>query len=522
MSKIEAIKAEKVGLDVGPDIERYAREGWESIPADDRDARLKWWGIFYRKQTPGYFMMRIRIPNGIATAAQLREIGAIAREHGRDTLDITTRQQVQLRWIRIEDIPSVIERLRAVGLVTLQTGMDNIRNVVGCPVAGLTPNELFDASRVAREFNDLFVGNREFTNLPRKLNVTITGCLDNCTHTETQDIAFVPARKHLDGLQVQGFNVAVGGKMGSGGYRVATPLDVFVRPSQAARVAGEIALLFRDHGSRDARNHARLAFLVEKWGTPRFRAELEKRLGCTLDTAGQDARGDQQTDHLGVWRQRGPNTNYVGLLVPVGRAKGRQFEQLATLAEEFGSGELRLTVSQNVIIPGVHDRRLPELLEQPLLREWKPDPGEVARGTVSCTGKDFCALALIETKDYALDLVNVLDTKIRDHKRHVSVHWSGCSAGCGNHQASDIGFQGRRTRVDGEIIDTVDVFIGGSSGPNAVPGVCIMENVPCAELPQLAEFLLRYGDLRQLRDQLHTAEGARQAAVVATTGRETQ
>jgi len=515
MSKIEAIKAEKAGLDVGPDIARYAREGWESIPTDDRDARLKWWGIFYRKQTPGYFMMRIRIPNGIATSAQVREIGAIAREHGRDALDITTRQQVQLRWIRIEDVPSIIERLRVAGLVTLQTGMDNIRNVVGCPVAGLTPNELFDASGVSREFTDLVVGNREFTDLPRKLNVTITGCLDNCTHTETQDIALTPARRTVAGLEVAGFNVAVGGKMGSGGYRVATPLDVFVRPVEAACLAGEIARIFRDHGSRDARNHARLAFLIEDWGIPRVRAELERRLGRCLEPAGEDARGDQQSDHLGVWRQRGSNLNYVGLLVPVGRAKGSEFERLAALSEEFGSGEVRLTVSQNVIIPNVHDSALPRLLEQPLLRHWKADPGEVARGTVSCTGKDFCALALIETKDYALDLVEVLDTRVRDHRRRVSIHWSGCSAGCGNHQASDIGLQGRRTKVDGEIIDAVDIFIGGSSGPNAAPGVCVMENVPCTELPKLAEFLLRYGDLRQLRDQLHTAEGVRQAAVAA-------
>src|SRR3990170_464731 len=166
MNRIEAIKAERDGLDVGADLPQYAREGWEAIPDDDRDTRLKWWGIFYRKQTPGHFMIRVRIPNGIATAEQVRAIG---------------------------EIPRILERLRAVGLVTLQTGMDNVRNVVGCPVAGLTPNELFDASPVAREFTSMFVGDRAFTNLPRKVNVTITGCLDNCAHAETQDIALVPA-----------------------------------------------------------------------------------------------------------------------------------------------------------------------------------------------------------------------------------------------------------------------------------------------------------------------------------------
>ncbi len=501
MNKIEGIKAAQDGLDVEASIEQYAREGWESIPEDDRDARLKWWGIFYRKQTPGYFMMRIRIPNGIASSEQVREIGAIARECGRDMVDITTRQQIQLRWIRIEDVPAIIERLRAVGLVTLQTGMDNLRNVIGCPVAGLTPNELFDASPVAREFSDLFVGNRAFTNLPRKMNVTITGCLDNCAHAETQDIGLVPACRIVRGIAVDGFNVMVGGKMGSGGYTVATPLDVFVRPSEAAAVAGEIALIFRDHGSRKARSRARLAFLIEDWGISQFRAELERRLRRSLDTAGEDARSERHTDHIGVWRQRGENINYVGLLVPVGRARGSQMEDLARLADRYGNGEVRLTIGQNAILPGVHDDQLTDLLAEPLLRVWRADPSEVARGTVSCTGKDFCSLALIETKDYALDLVQVLEKRVRGNNAPVSIHWSGCPASCGNHQVADIGLQGKRARVDGEVIDAVDVFLGGSSGPNAVPGVKVMENVPCEELPRIAEFLVRYGDFKQLREQ---------------------
>jgi ferredoxin-nitrite reductase len=196
--------------------------------------------------------------------------------------------------------------------------------------------------------------------------------------------------------------------------------------------------------------------------------------------------------------------NYVGLLVPVGRAKGSQFEELARLSRSYGSGEVRLTIGQNAIVPNVHDDRLPALLEEPLLRVWRSDPSEAARGTVSCTGKDFCSLALIETKDYALDLVAALEKRVRGHNKPVSIHWSGCPAGCGNHQVSDIGLQGRRTRVDGEIIDAVDVFVGGSSGPSAAPAVKVMENVPCSELPNVAEFLLRYGDFKGLRSQLHS------------------
>src|SRR5437879_5758151 len=211
-------------------------------------------------------MMRIRIPNGISSAAQLRTIGRIANRVGRGIADITTRQQIQLRWIRINDVPQILDELREVGLVTLQTGMDNIRNVVGCAVAGLTPNELFDASPVARAFTDTFVGDVAYTNLPRKFNVTITGCRENCTHAETQDVALVPATKSLGGETVSGFNVLVGGKNGSGGYRIATPLDIFVPPEEAPELCSAIALLFRDHGSREARNKVRLAFLVEEWG----------------------------------------------------------------------------------------------------------------------------------------------------------------------------------------------------------------------------------------------------------------
>src|SRR3989441_1632879 len=265
VNKIEQIKAEKGGLEVGRDIPRYAELGVDAIEEGDLE-RLKWWGIFFRKHTPGHFMMRIRIPNGITSAAQLRTIGRIANRVGRGIADITTRQQIQLRWIRINDVPQILDELREVGLVTLQTGMDNIRNVVGCAVAGLTPNELFDASPVARAFTDTFVGDVAYTNLPRKFNVTITGCRDNCTHAETQDVALVPATKSLGGETVSGFNVLVGGKNGSGGYPIASAVGDIVAPAGAPGLCSAIVLLFRDHGSREARNKGRPPFLGAEGG----------------------------------------------------------------------------------------------------------------------------------------------------------------------------------------------------------------------------------------------------------------
>src|SRR5262249_24766061 len=235
MNKIEALKAEKDGLDVQEDLVRFAREGWKTIGDDDKE-RLKWVGVFMRRPTPGHFMMRIRTPNGIVGSDQLRLLAQITRESGRDVADITTRQQLQLRWVTIERVPEIIARLEAAGPSSLQTGMDNIRGIIGCPATGLTPTELIDTAPIAREFQRIFLGNKEFTNLPRKFNVTITGCREHCTSGETQDISMTPALSGRDGEETAGFNLAVGGKQGSGGPVVAKPLDAFVRPDEAAEV----------------------------------------------------------------------------------------------------------------------------------------------------------------------------------------------------------------------------------------------------------------------------------------------
>jgi ferredoxin-nitrite reductase len=500
VNRIEQIKAEKNGLDVGRDIPRFAEAGWEAIDEPDLE-RLKWWGIFFRKHTPGHFMMRIRITNGITSAAQLRAIARIANRSGRGVADITTRQQIQLRWITMRDVPAILDELRGVGLASLQTGMDNIRNVVGCPVAGLTPNELLDASPAARAFTGRFVGDPAYTNLPRKFNVTITGCRENCTHAETQDLALVPATRAEDGDGTPGFNVLVGGKNGSGGYRIATPLDVFVTPDEAAELASAVVLTFRDHGARDARNKIRLSFLIEEWGEAKFRDALEGRLGRPLDPAGADARLPKATDHVGIFRQKDAHLSYAGLLVPVGRISGDQLAEVARLAEVYGTGEVRLTPDQNVIVPNVPDTRLGRLTTEPLLKVLRYDPSEIMRGLVSCTGIEFCNLGVIETKSRALQVARGLEAKIH-HGRPVRLHWSGCPAGCGNHTVADIGLVGTKTKVEGKAVDAVDVFVGGSSGPHATQGIKILESVPCESLPQVLEGLVRYVEADKVRKQL--------------------
>ena len=500
MNKIEEYKREKDGLDILEDIPRYAAEGWEKITDGDKE-RLKWAGVFFRRQTPGNFMMRLRMPNGMSSAEQFRTIAHISEEFGKGFADITTRQQIQLRWFKIEHVPEIWRRLETVDLVSLQTGMDNIRNVVGCPVAGLTPNELFDASPVARAFSRQFVGNREFTNLPRKFNVTITGCKEACIHAEAQDIALTPATKEIGGAEIKGFNVAVGGKMGSGGFRIASPLNLFVTAEEATAVCSHIVLIFRDHGARELRTKARLAFLIENWGVEKFRGELERRVDRPLASAGKDQRTPKHTDHVGVFRQKQAGLNYVGLAVPVGRMTSEQMLQIAELAEIYGNGQIRLTVGQNIIIPNVPDSRIGELTKEPLLQELRYDPSEVMRGLVSCTGMDYCHFALIETKGWALKTARVLEAKL-GKTQPLRMHWSGCPAGCGNHAVADIGLLGKNIKINGEVVEAVDVFAGGAAGCEANFPVKIMEDVPCEDLPDVIAGLAKHGAFKAMRQQL--------------------
>jgi len=496
VNKFEEIKAARDGLDVWPDVERYAREGWEAISDDDK-ARMKWYGIFFRKHTPGFFMLRVRIPNGIASAAQARALAGIARDYCRGEAHITTRQQVQLRWLRIEDVPDVFHRLAAVGLDSRQTGMDNIRNVMGCPLAGLSGHELFDASAIVREFTSRFVGNREYTNLPRKFNVAITACPENCLHLESQDVALVPAEKWSDdGSPAKGFNVLVGGKMGSGGFTQAQWLDAFVRPEQAVDVCCAIVSLFRDYGSRQTRSAARLSFLLDEWGVERFRGELEARLGWALPPAGWDLRQPREGDHLGVAPQQEAGKYSVGLAVPVGRLTSEQLADAADLAEAYGDGEVRLTPGQNLILTSVADTRLPDLLAEPLLRQLRPDPPRALRGTVACTGAGLCDLAMTDTKRHALEVAARLDSVVKP-RTPISLSWSGCPAGCGNHQLADIGLEGGRARVNGEVIQVYQVFVGGRSGRAAKAGSEALKAVPANELPDVIEQLVQARELGQ-------------------------
>ncbi len=496
LNKIEVLKREGDPLAILSNVERHAASGdWEQITENETHL-MKWRGLFFRKQTPGHFMMRIRSTAGHMNSRQWRMIAQLSDRFGRGFCDLTTRQQVQLRWFTIGDVPEIWQQLAAVDLTTLQTGMDNVRGVCGCPAGGITPSELFDATPVAEEFNKLLVGNPEFTNLPRKFNVTITGCLENCCHPETQDIGLVPALAEIDGQQVAGFNVLVGGKQGSGGYLPATDLNVFVAPADAAELCQQITFIFRDHGSRETRTRARLAFLIEDRGPAWFRRELERRVGHKLPPAGIDQRKKRHNDHIGIFRQKQQGLNYVGLCVPVGRITTKQMRGVADLADRYGTGEIRLTVGQNVLLPGVPDAKIADLTEEPLLEELSYNPSPIMRGLVSCTGIDYCHMALIETKGWAIEIARQLEKKLGpdlEKVKPLSIHWSGCPASCGMHQVSTIGMQGCRSRLPGgEIVDAAHVYVGGATGPKAKIATELLHDVPCDQLADSLKSLVKH------------------------------
>jgi ferredoxin-nitrite reductase len=497
LNKFEVFKAEKDGLAVKDEIEKFAELGWEAIDKTDLEHRLKWLGIFYRPVTPGKFMLRMRTPNGIVTSEQMRIYAEIVQRYGEDgSADITTRQNLQLRGIRLEDIPEIFARFREVGLTSIQSGMDNVRNITGSPMAGLDADELIDTRELVQQTQDMITnsgqGNYDFTNLPRKFNIAIEGSRDNSVHAEINDIAFVPAYNQGQ----LGFNVLVGGFFSATRAEAAIPLDAWVEPNEdVVELSRAILTVFRDRGSRANRQKSRLMWLIDELGLDEFRSLVEKEFGKSLLTATEKDLIDwDKRDHLGVFPQKQAGLNYVGMHVPVGRFYAQDLFDLARIAEVYGNGEIRLTVEQNVIIPNVADDKLDALLTEPLLEKLTLEPKTLERSIVSCTGAQFCNFALVETKNQALALARELDAEL-EIPNIVRMHWTGCPNSCGQPQVADIGLMGTKARKDGKTVEGVNLYMGGKVGKEAHLGDCVEKSIPCEDLkPMLKDILIdRFG-----------------------------
>lgn len=512
LNKFERLKAEKDGLAVKAELEQFAQIGWEAMDEIDRDHRLKWLGIFFRPVTPGKFMMRLRLPSGIITSNQTRTLAEIVQRYGDDgSADITTRQNLQLRGIRIEDLPDIFRRLKEVDLTSIQSGMDNVRNITGSPVAGLDADELIDTRALADQVQDMITnkgeGNPAFSNLPRKFNIAIAGCRDNSVHAEINDIAFVPAYK--DGNI--GFNVLVGGFFSAKRCAAAVPLNAWVDKSDVVDLCEAILIVYRDRGPRANRQKSRLMWLIDELGIELFRACVEQQLGRTLlPAAPKDEIIWDKRDHIGIYAQKQSGLNYVGLHVPVGRLSAADLFDLARIADVYGSGELRLTVEENVIIPNVPDSRLESLVTEPLLERFSIDPAPLTRALVSCTGAKFCNFALIETKSRSVAMIKELEAQLSIPKP-VRIHWTGCPNSCAQPQVADIGLMGTKVRKNGKTLEGVDIYMGGTVGKDAHLGTCVQKSIPCEDLkPVLRQLLVdnfgavpkTSGDIGSLNRQL--------------------
>lgn len=492
LNKFEKFKAQKDGLAVKDEIEHFAQIGWEAMDKTDLEHRLKWLGVFYRPVTPGKFMMRMRIPNGILNSQQMRVLGEIVQRYGDDgSADITTRQNIQLRGVRIEDLPDIFRRLKEVGMTSIQTGMDNVRNITGSPVAGIDGDELIDTRELVQKVQDMITNNGEgnfaFTNLPRKFNIAIEGGRDNSVHAEINDIAFVPAYKN----EQLGFNVVVGGFFSAKRCEAAIPMNVWVAPNEdVVDLCRAILSVYRDHGLRANRQKSRLMWLIDEWGIDKFRAMVETQFGRQLIPAAEkDAIDWDKRDHIGVFPQQQSGFNFVGMHVPVGKLCAQEMLDLGRIAEVYGSGEIRLTVEQNVIIPHIPDENLDAFLAEPLLEKFSINPNLLQRSLVSCTGAQFCNFALIDTKNKALETMKALEEEV-ELTRPVRIHWTGCPNSCGQPQVADIGLMGTKVRKDGKAAEGVDLYMGGKVGKDAHLGSCVQKGIACDDLISVLRNLL--------------------------------
>ncbi len=501
--RMERLKREKNPWEAFDEVRAFAREGRSSVVPEWASAYFKWWGVYTQGDGVGatggkggegltteWFMMRIGIPNGIVTASQLRTIGEITRKQARNLADITVRQNIQLHWLTIESLPEVVDALNAIGLSPKGACGDVVRNVTGCPLAGVAADELIDASPIAREIAHLLTANPGFYNLPRKFKISATGCPSWCTYPEINDIGLTPAKR--DGEV--GYSLRVGGGL-SNEPHLAVRLNAFVRPDQAVDVARGVTEIFRDQqGLRESRERARLKYLFmrEGWTPESFLDELNRRIGFKLDPAvPEDVPDDSLRDHVGIHPQRQPGLSYVGASVLRGRMTGEQLEASAELAERFGSGSLRATVSQNLVFVDVPNAKAGELARELGQIGLHVEASTFWRGAIACTGTEFCKLAITETKGFTKWLVDELEERLPQFDQQLKLHVTGCPNSCGQHWIADIGLEGKKIKHEGKLTDAFYFCLGGAVGQFAGVARPVGFRSPATQVPEAIERLLR-------------------------------
>ncbi|MFF4605016.1 nitrite/sulfite reductase [Streptomyces sp. NPDC001339] len=503
----EQFKKDDDGLNVRTRIETiYSKAGFDSIDPNDLRGRMRWWGL-YTQRKPGidggktailepeelddkYFMLRVRIDGGRLTTEQLRVIGEVSQEFARGTADLTDRQNVQYHWIRIEDVPEIWRRLEAVGLSTTEACGDTPRVILGSPVAGIAEDEIIDGTPVIEEIQRRIIGNPAFSNLPRKFKSAVSGSpLLDVAH-EINDISFVGVEHPEHG---PGFDVWVGGGL-STNPRLGVRLGVWVSREEAADVYEGVISIFRDYGYRRLRTRARLKFLVADWGAEKFRQVLEDEYLRRKLTDGPAPRqpAQQWRDHVGVHRQR-DGRYYVGFAPRVGRLDGSALTKIAALAAEHGSGRLRTTAEQKMIVLDIDASQVDSLVAGLEALDLRVKPSPFRRGTMACTGIEYCKLAIVETKGRGASLIDELERRLPEFDEPVTININGCPNACARIQVADIGLKGQLVLdQDGNQVEGFQVHLGGALGLEAGFGRKVRGlKVTADELPDYVERVLR-------------------------------
>ncbi len=484
----ERVKREQHPLDSYPQLLEAA--GANRAPDKEETFRFKWNGLFYLTPTKDAFMARLRIPGGVVKTFQLREIARVAQELTTGYVQITTRANLQIRLIQPKDTPELLRRIQAVGLHTRGAGADNIRNITANPTAGVDPAEIYNVMPLCQDLAQIILNDRAFYDLPRKFNIAYDGGGLIGTVEDTNDIG---ARAVKVGEDVF-FRIALGGATGHKAF--ARDLGVLVSPTELNRVVCALVRVFIANGNRTDRKRARLKHLLDTWTLDQYLAETEKLLSSPLRRATLEeaplayAGGELAHSHIGVYAQLQPGLNFVGVALPVGQITPKQMQRLADLADNYGSGEIRLTVWQNLIIPNVPDAFV-ETLKKALTRmglDWRQS--NIRSGVIACTGNAYCKYAQADTKAHALTLAAALEKKL-NLDQPINIHLTGCPHSCAQHYMGDIGLLGTKVKVAGESLEGYHVFVGGGFGAQQAVGRQVFTGVAASGLPETVEKMLR-------------------------------
>jgi sulfite reductase beta subunit-like hemoprotein len=482
---VERLKQEKSPLGILGELPALIAAGYERMAEEDM-VRFKWWGLYHDKPKIGTFMLRIKLPGGLLTPAQLRAIGEISTRFGRGDGELTTRQNVQLHWLELAALPDVFERLDAAGITTAGACGDTVRNITGCPVAGIAHDELFDPTPVLEEAAAFFYGHPDYSDLPRKHKITISACRDRCNAPEINCISLVGALH--EGRE--GFAVLAGGGLSSV-PRLARDLGVFVPKEEALELLRALLDAWReDLTYRVSRVKSRMKFMVDDYGPEGIRAEVERRLGRTLEDFALESAPAGFSDHVGLHAQRQPGLVYVGVPVHLGLVSGEQMSAVADLAERLG-GDVRITRLQNFVLAGVPEQRVDETVAELAEIGFPLDLNPVRAASLACTGEPHCNFSVTETKTRADTLIQALERRFGDKIAGLRLHLDGCPHACAQHWVGDLGFQGTTVRdEEGRRRQAYDVFLRGGLGAGAAIARPVFRRVPTEELDATVEGLV--------------------------------